>query len=403
MNQTLHLLEIPQLMETCVRDENYDDALELEAFFRNKLSTVHPKLTVIQALAEQVRKTTQSLVSKLLHKLRSDFKKPEAEYCLRIVGYLRRAGVYSEYELRLQFLRCRQAWLTGILEDLDETNPYEYLKGMINCHRKHLVDIVNQYILVNYDDDDAGLLNSWAMHQVTSHLETLKLLLPKINEGVLVSNILEESMHCGMVLGRVIGLDFQGMLPPIFEGAVVNLFSKNMSRAVESFQLVLDSHCWVPLPALTNTSGVGGNDDDDDVIDPPYCLMEHPPLAIFVNGVAAAMNELRPCAPLSLKHALARELIEGLEAVSNSLLSYNATSGILLSKNKESELFVSLCRAFIEITYPHCAKCFGRCYPGGAALVMDATSLCDGIGSLLMTVSPSPKPLIGDGERYENY
>ncbi len=34
---------------------------------------------------------------------------------------------------------------------------------------------------------------------------------------------------------------------------------------------------------------------------PPYALMEAPPLALFANGVAAAFNELRHCAPLVLR------------------------------------------------------------------------------------------------------
>lgn len=33
----------------------------------------------------------------------------------------------------------------------------------------------------------------------------------------------------------------------------------------------------------------------------PYALMEAPPLALFSNGVAAAFNELRHCAPLVLQ------------------------------------------------------------------------------------------------------
>ncbi|KAI3814812.1 hypothetical protein L1987_14457 [Smallanthus sonchifolius] len=137
----LDLLDIPQLMDTCVRNGNYDEALELEAFV-SKLSTMHPKLPVIQALAAEVRQTTQSLLSQLLQKLRSNIQLPE---CLRIIGYLRRIGVYSEYEMRLQFLRCRESWLSGILDDLDQRNAYEYLKGMVNCHRMHLFDVVNQY------------------------------------------------------------------------------------------------------------------------------------------------------------------------------------------------------------------------------------------------------------------
>lgn len=394
MNQTLlgnhstllDLLEIPQLMDTCVRNGNYDEALDLEAFVC-KLSTMHPKLPVIQSLAAEVKQTTQSLLSQLLLKLKSNIQLPE---CLRIIGYLRRIGVFSEYEMRLQFLRCREAWLTGILEDLDQRSPYEYLKGMINCHRMHLFDVVNQYRAIFADDTsgseenyDGGLLFNWAMHQITSHLKTLKVMLPKITEGGSLSNILDQCMYCAMGLGWV-GLDFRGLLPSLFEEAVLNLFSKNMSTAVENFQLVLNSHRWVPLPSVGFSANSVTEDGQEDVT-PPSHLMEHPPLAVFVNGVSAAMNELRPCAPISLKHIIAQELIKGLREVAESLLRYNATQ---ILRENESSLFLSLCRAFFEVVYPHCATCFGRCYPGGVALVMDAKGLCDRL-SRLLTVSPA--------------
>ncbi|VVB14186.1 unnamed protein product [Arabis nemorensis] len=325
----LDLLEIPQLMDTCVRNGNFDEALDLEAFV-SKLATMHPKLPVIQALAVEVRQTTQSLLSQLLQKLRSNIQVPE---CLRIIGYLRRIGVFGEYEMRLQFLRCREAWLTGILEDLDQKNAYEYLKGMITCHRTHLFDV-----------------------------------------------------YCAVGLGWV-GLDFRGLLPPLFEEAVLNLFSKNMSTAVENFQLVLDSHRWVPLPSVGFPSS-GINEDSKDDVTPPSFLMEHPPLAVFINGVSAAFNELRPCAPLSLKNVIALELIKGLQAVSDSLLRYNTTRMLRLN---ESNLFLSLCRTFVEMVFPHCATCFGRCYPGGATIVMDAKNVYDGLGRIL-AASSSPEP-----------
>ncbi|KAI7749369.1 hypothetical protein M8C21_000719 [Ambrosia artemisiifolia] len=398
MNQTLlanhstllDLLEIPQLMDTCVRNGNYDEALDLEAFV-SKLSTMHPKLQVIQALAAEVRQTTQSLLSQLLQKLRSNIQLPE---CLRIIGYLRRIGVYSEYEMRLQFLRCRESWLSGILDDLEQRNAYDYLKGMVNCHRMHLFDVVNQYRAIFADDTsgseenyDGGLLFSWAMHQISSHLKTLKIMLPKITEGGSLSNILDQCMYCAMGLGWV-GLDFRGLLPPLFEEAVLNLFSKNMSTAVENFQLVLDSHRWVPLPAVGFSSNSFGEEGQEDVTPPPN-LMEHPPLAVFINGVSAAMNELRPCAPISLKHILAQELVKGLQTVSDSLLRYNTTRVL---RESESVLFLSLCRAFIEVAYPHCATCFGRCYPGGSSLITDGNNLFEGLTRLLTTSSSKQLP-----------
>ena len=59
------------------------------------------------------------------------------------------------------------------------------------------------------------------------------------------------------------------------------------------------------------------------------------------------MNELKPCAPLSLKHVLAQEVVKGLQAVSESLVRYNA---MRMLRGNESSLFISLCHAFIEVT-----------------------------------------------------
>ncbi|KAF8661191.1 hypothetical protein HU200_057306 [Digitaria exilis] len=343
----LDLLEIPQLMDTCIRNGNYDEALDLEAFV-SKISKLHPDLPVVQGLAAEVKKTVQSLISQLLQKLRSNIQLPE---CLRIVAHLRRIGVFGESELRLQFLRCREAWLSGILEDLDQRNVYDYLKGMVTCHRVHLFDVVNQYRAIfnndksgNEENYDGGLLFSWAMQQVSNHLTTLQVMLPNISEGGSLSNILDQCMYCAMGLGLV-GLDFRGLLPPIFENAVLNLFSKNMSTAVENFQVVLDSHRWVPMPSVGFVAN-GVVDETSDDVTPPSVLMEHPPLAVFVNGVSAAMNELRPCAPLSLKDVLAQEVVKGLQAVSDSLVRYNA---MRMLRGNESALFLSLCQAFIEV------------------------------------------------------
>ncbi|KAK3210439.1 hypothetical protein Dsin_015145 [Dipteronia sinensis] len=75
---------------------------------------------------------------------------------------------------------------------------------------------------------------------------------------------------------------------------------------------------------------------------PPSYITEHPPLAVFVNGIS-----LRPCAPLSLKQVLAQELFKGLQAIADSLLRYSATR---MLRENESGLFLSLCRAFIELS-----------------------------------------------------
>ncbi|KAK4422208.1 Conserved oligomeric Golgi complex subunit [Sesamum alatum] len=97
----LDLLEIPQLMDACVRNGYFDKALDFEAFVA-KLTTMHPKIPVIQALAAEVQQTTQYLLSRLSRTLDLTFLLPE---CICIIGYLRRIAVFNGYEMRLQFLR----------------------------------------------------------------------------------------------------------------------------------------------------------------------------------------------------------------------------------------------------------------------------------------------------------
>ena len=175
-----------------------------------------------------------------------------------------------------------------------------------------------------------------------------------------------------------------------------------MSTAVENFQVVLDSHRWVPMPSIGFVTN-GAVDDTSDDVTPPSVLMEHPPLAVFVNGVSAAMNELKPCAPLSLKHVLAQEVVKGLQAVSDSLVRYNA---MRMLRGNESSLFLSLCQAFIEVAYPYCAACFGRCYPNGGALITECPSLLDAVSQLPIRsgsgISGTDRKPSGDIERRQS-
>eukprot|EP00958_Prasinococcus_capsulatus_P030238 scaffold7998_cov417-Prasinococcus_capsulatus_cf.AAC.16 len=366
-SQLLDLLEIPQLLDTCVRNGHFDEALDLEAFVA-KLAAIHGELAVVQLLVADVNKTTKSMLHQLLQKLKSNIQLPE---CLRVIGYLRRLSVFSEKELRLQFLKCREAWLVDIIDELDQTNSYEYLKRMTDCHRVHLFDVVMQYRAIFADDTsthestgsvDGGLLYSWAMHRIDAFLGTVRQLLPKVDEGGSLASVLDHCMYCGMSLGRV-GLDFRGLLAPLFEECVLELFSRNLATAVENFHVILDQHRWVSLPSIATAAKNSANADD---LTPPYSLMEHTPLAAFVNGVLTGFNELRHCAPSSLRNTLAQLIEQALEELSAALLRYNVTR---MLRDSEATLFLSLCKAYLEVACPYLINCFGRLYPGGPALI----------------------------------
>ena len=85
-----------------------------------------------------------------------------------------------------------------------------------------------------------------------------------------------------------------------------------MQAAASTFLVTLDSHKWVQLPAASSRGRRGAPEGSarppqgrPGEASPPYSLMDHAPLALLTNGLLGAFNELRHCAPLSLKGPVA--------------------------------------------------------------------------------------------------
>ncbi|TYI79767.1 hypothetical protein E1A91_D05G044100v1, partial [Gossypium mustelinum] len=180
---------------------------------------------------------------------------------------------------------------------------------------------------------------------INKHLESMIIVIPNLTSGCTefvesAEHILEKRKMNQTLLAnhRVFGeYEMRLQFLRCRETTVLNIFSRNMKTA-----LVLDSHRWVPLPAVGFSA---------TSISLSYGTA---PVAVLINSVSVALNELRACALVSLKKVLAQELIKGLH---------------LDAQRK-------------RVAFPHSATCFGRCYPGGAALIMDAKNLYDGFGRL---------------------
>lgn len=395
----LELLDAPQLMDTCVRNGIYDEALDLHAFI-SRVSLLHPDMPIVKLLVAQAQAVSQAMLQQLLQRLRTNIQLPE---CLRVIGYLRRMAAFPEAELRLQFLRCREDWLGQLIAELDDTDSYEFVKHLTDVHRLHLFDIVMQYRAIFFDSSaqdtgkpgsssssaaavrDGSVLYTWVQHRIMHYLSALQAHLPRVEEGTNLAAVLEHSMYCCSSLSRV-GLDFSGLLEPLFQLCTLHLFSNKLAVAVDAFHQRLDSHKWVAMPTPMfhqkakqgpAAAAAGASEDgttaassdraanqqqQQQQLTPPYELMEHVPLAVFTNGVLSALNELRHCALLPLQQPAGSLLQSALEQVASSMVHYRHTRSLA---DSEVPLFLAAARSLSDVVVAYVAGCFGAIFPGG--------------------------------------
>jgi len=420
------LLEVGSLLDTCVRTGAFDEALDLDALCA-KLAAAAPGVPVAARLAKEASAGVAALLAQLLTRLRGPVQLPE---CLRLVGYRRRLGAFTEHELRLTFLRCRDAWLSTCIADLSTEfsaaahtgqqggvpgassggSAYEHAKRLTDIHRTHLFDCIMQFRAVFADDapttgssnsilpprpssstsgiawHDAAaaaaaamvqvgeprvrgsaLVHAWASYRVATFLELLSATLDRLTEGAALAGVMEQCGYCGASLGRV-GLDFRPLIQPLVCTPAQRVVTTALSHALDGFHRSLASHRWGAAAAATagqQTLG-GSTAPDDGSGGPPTGLMAHPPVAVLLNGILAALNELRhvPLPPLRLP--LAAALHDTLRSAASDLVRAHRSMD-------PGDASAAACRAMAaalaDVAAPYAAACFGRIYPGGAALV----------------------------------
>ncbi|KAL5561567.1 hypothetical protein UlMin_031314 [Ulmus minor] len=324
MNQTLlanhstlfNLLEIPQLMDTylCVRNGNFDEALDLEAF------VVYISLWICLSF----------------------FQLPE---CLRIIGYLRRIGVFSEYEMRLQIIPMNCFGASFTILHTYSLNAYEYLKGMINCHRMHLFDVVNQYRAIFVDDTsrseenyDGGLLFSWAMHHITSHL---------MIKGY-------SFQECFLALAQFFLKKYRGLRTNLTYNTEQKIFQKNnMCNVLNKYVCT----CWIWLTTSVRVVGTKGKHISDVMMETTVIITGEMVLKICQWVYPEAMNQ-NP----------------------KEILSHNPYEKSIYNNN---------------ITHSTCEKC-GKNYPGNA--VKELQCVTSAVKRGIMPGDALPRPRMTTGK-----
>ncbi|XP_029663097.1 conserved oligomeric Golgi complex subunit 8 isoform X2 [Formica exsecta] len=237
--ELLEILEMPQLMESCLRSNQYNEALELSQYAR-QLGVKHGDIPIISSIVAEIESSWSGMVGQVVGSLRGDLPLPR---CLQLVGLLRSMDAFTEPELRIKFLQARDSWLQGLLNAIPKEDPNLHITKTIELSRIHLFNIITQYKAMFNDDElvipgrdltlnESAIFYHWLEEKISQFLGTLEQDLPGVTS---IDSILGQCTYFGLSFGRV-GVDFTGRISDIFVRIIGEKFEQDIRRTTRKFE-----------------------------------------------------------------------------------------------------------------------------------------------------------------------
>lgn len=359
--ELLEILEMPQLMDSCLRSNQYNEALELSQYAR-QLGMKHGNIPIISSIVAEIESSWSGMVGQVVGSLRGDLPLPR---CLQLVGLLRSMDAFTESELRIKFLQARDSWLQGLLNAIPKEDPNLHMAKTIELSRIHLFNIITQYKAMFNDDElvipgrdltlnESAIFYHWLEEKISQFLTTLEQDLPGVTS---IDTILGQCTYFGLSFGRV-GVDFTGRMSDIFVRVIGERFEQNVRRTTRKFEKDMETFTLINktqrFDIRTKTSINSEN--------PPEQLVEFYPLAEYCNGIIAAFNELRLCAPVALSALCVKLLQESLHNVARAMLVFYKQEQQAFAA-AERENMIKFTECLNEQLIPYIQYCIHAIFP----------------------------------------
>lgn len=276
------LLDVPVLIDTCVRNGYFGEALSLVSHAKAleaRFTTTNVRPKILASVLAEVEHSVMQMLLVLLGTLHEPSRKLPALW--KAVNFLRKMevfgpsadegdrddGVSAEEQIALAFLSGREACLRSSLEacgrdverlvsagdelaDRDREDIARFLKKYIDLWREGVYDIITQYstIFLERSPSPASLqqtladiqiptsnpllplLTTYATHALTTHLLSLVTrALPLLSMSALPA-LLTQLTYCATAFSRV-GMDFRGILTGMVGAAVLSAVGKELRNA----------------------------------------------------------------------------------------------------------------------------------------------------------------------------
>jgi hypothetical protein len=348
------LLEAPQLLDTCFRNEMFHEAILVLQHMRT-LVEAHSTLPLITRIAAEVDDIVNTNVVHLVQKLSSPAL--PIPLCINIVSLLKRLGVCSDRELRYVFLSRRFAYIdTAITEARAlSTTPYSYIGKLMSVLKMQLCEVVTQYEtcfppttdthrrLSAHDSEldvpCADPMYSYVLRIVIHHRDTVRTQVQLVTSGGELASLLEQGTSCCTVLTKI-QVDITPMVISAITNRIYGLFEGHMDAAVSTFITALRSHSFsTKSNAATDGSATA--------------LLAYHPIAYSTNEFLTGCNEIRKCAAVCVSPRCLKKACEALLCIVSAVCDVYRTSAL---EPTEVDNFVAFARVVVDDFVPHCSK-----------------------------------------------
>ncbi|KIK51256.1 hypothetical protein GYMLUDRAFT_50676 [Collybiopsis luxurians FD-317 M1] len=300
------LLDIPLLINTCVRNSYFSEALSLAAYARGLISHYpSPPLILTSVLAEiegafgEEEEIAPSFLS-------------GRELCLK--GSLE--------SLRRDIFRITDA--EGKLSSRDQEDLAKYLGKYVGLWREGVYDLITQYesIFLTHPLQDASpmklhaLLTTYVLHVFRTQLLPLLVSIHSSQPPIAslpmsaLPSLVTQLTYCAAALACV-GAEFRSTLARCVNNA--NRFISNFewNTPIKNSRDTLDSptaerkvnphspSAWLLTKEALESNHLPSSSSTVPSHNPPSLLTSYLPLAIHANEVIEVLNSLRACAPIS--------------------------------------------------------------------------------------------------------
>ncbi|KAK9508136.1 hypothetical protein O3M35_007865 [Rhynocoris fuscipes] len=358
----LLLLEVPQLMDTAVREGLYDEALSLASYVR-RLATLHSNIPVIKKLCSEIDACWATLTKRLIWELHGELQLPR---CLQVVGVLRRMGIMSDAELRLKFLHARDSFFYNLITRISNEQKSQRLNKVIEVYRTQLFNIITQYRAVFPEQDsilttskqhfnEYPVLHEWINNKVCELISAVE---REASEGRCDVSSIEQVMYLGQSLGRV-GVDVRGLAGPVFSRALCRLVGNQLSAADHRFVADMDRFSLESVKGVTMTPSLSHLTPSTQQPNEQHHHMkcevsniEYYPLARYTNSLLSVLNQLRLCAPLCLAQPVTDMLQQSLQSVASSIAQFYTREQQAMSA-EERDLLTKMVVCFNDYLVPY--------------------------------------------------